>query len=119
MDHRENPNLPLDEQYGPAHKIMLEPGGTLQKILGGVTETDVNSLHGQGVDRLADGIAIEARSPDGLVEAFSVPSAPGFTLAVQWHPEWRLSENPDSLKMFGAFGDACRAYRARHGSHIP
>jgi putative glutamine amidotransferase len=119
MDHRENPDLPLDEQYGPAHKIILEPGGTLQKILGGVTETDVNSLHGQGVDRLADGIAIEARSPDGLVEAFSVPSAPGFTLAVQWHPEWRLSENPDSLKMFGAFGDACRAYRARHGSHIP
>lgn len=119
MDHRENPDLPLDEQYGPAHKVLIEAGGKLHAILHGANEIDVNSLHGQGVSRLADGIAVEARSPDGLVEAFSVASAPGFTLALQWHPEWRLAENPDSLKMFGAFGDACRAYRARHGSHIP
>jgi putative glutamine amidotransferase len=119
MDHRENPGGTLDEQYGPAHKIELEPGGMLQNILGGVSETMVNSLHGQGIDQLAAGIQVEARSPDGLVEAFSVSSAPGFTLALQWHPEWRLAENPDSMRMFGAFGDACRAYRARHGSHIP
>ena len=119
MDHRENPDLPLDQQYGPAHKVLIEAGGKLHAILQGASEIDVNSLHGQGVSRLADGIAVEARSPDGLVEAFSVASAKGFTLAVQWHPEWRLAENPDSLKMFGAFGDACRAYRARHGSHIP
>lgn len=119
MDHREPPGLPLDQQYAPAHKIALEPGGRLQHILGGAAETMVNSLHGQGVDRLAPGVAVEARSPDGLVEAFSVPAAPGFSLALQWHPEWRLDENPDSMRMFGAFGDACRAYRARHGSHIP
>ncbi|MBC7684178.1 MAG: gamma-glutamyl-gamma-aminobutyrate hydrolase family protein [Bdellovibrionales bacterium] len=119
MDHRENPDLSLDEQYGPAHKITLASGGTLQRILGGVHETMVNSLHGQGVDRLAPGIAIEARSDDGLVEAFSVQAAPGFTLAVQWHPEWRLLENPDSMKMFGAFGDACRQYRAQQGGSVP
>ena len=119
MDHRENPDLPLDEQYGPAHKIMLEPNGRLQGILGGARETMVNSLHGQGVDRLAPGVAIEAVSDDGLVEAFSVPSAPGFTLAVQWHPEWRLLENPDSMKMFGAFGDACREYRSQQGGSVP
>ena len=119
MDHRENPDLSLDEQYGPAHKITLESGGTLQRILGGVRETMVNSLHGQGVDRLAPGIAIEARSDDGLVEAFSVQAAPGFTLAVQWHPEWRLLENPDSRKMFGAFGDAGRQYRGQQGGSVP
>ena len=119
MDHRENPELSLDDQYGPAHKIDIEPGGRLQQILGGAVETMVNSLHGQGVDRLAPGIAIEARSDDGLVEAFSVPSAPGFTLAVQWHPEWRLLENPDSMRMFGAFGDACREYRAKQGGSVP
>ncbi|MES2898556.1 MAG: gamma-glutamyl-gamma-aminobutyrate hydrolase family protein [Pseudomonadota bacterium] len=116
MDHRENPALSLDAQYAPAHSITLEPGGVLQKILGGASQTMVNSLHGQGVDRLADGIAVEARSEDGLVEAFSVPSAPGFTLAVQWHPEWKLLENPDSMKMFGAFGDACRAYANRRSA---
>ena len=107
MDHRENPDLPL------------EAGGALQRMLGGATSTHVNSLHGQGVDRLADGIAVEARSDDGLVEAFSVPAAPGFTLAVQWHPEWRVAQNPDSMRMFGAFGDACRAYLAKKGSPVP
>jgi len=119
MDHRENPRLPLEEQYAPAHKIMLEPGGVLQKILGGATETNVNSLHGQGIDRLAPGLAVEARAEDGLVEAFSVPFAPGFTLALQWHPEWKLTDNPDSLKMFGAFGDACRAYRSNGRTPVP
>jgi putative glutamine amidotransferase len=119
MDHRENPELPLEAQYAPAHGITLEPGGALQRMLGGATRTDVNSLHGQGVDRLADGIAVEARSDDGLVEAFSVPAAPGFALAVQWHPEWRVADNPDSMRMFGAFGDACRAYLAKKGSPVP
>jgi putative glutamine amidotransferase len=119
MDHREQPGQPLDVQYGPAHKILIEPGGVLQKILGGARETDVNSLHGQGIDQLAPGLAVEARAEDGLVEAFSVPSAPAFTLALQWHPEWRLTDNPDSMKMFGAFGDACRAYRANRRSPVP
>jgi putative glutamine amidotransferase len=118
MDHREDPDLTLDQQYAPAHSIALEAGGRLQRILG-VARTQVNSLHGQGVDRLASGIAVEARSEDGLVEAFSVPDAPGFTMAVQWHPEWRMSENPDSLKLFGAFGDACRAYRDQRASAVP
>ncbi|MES2316520.1 MAG: gamma-glutamyl-gamma-aminobutyrate hydrolase family protein [Pseudomonadota bacterium] len=119
MDHRENPAQPLEVQYGPAHKITLEAGGKLQKILGGLFDIDVNSLHGQGVDQLAAGVVVEARAPDGLVEAFSVATAPGFTLALQWHPEWRLLENPDSMKMFGAFGDACRAYRANRRSPVP
>lgn len=118
-DHRENPDLPLDEQYAPAHGIVIEPGGVLQKILEGAAEIQVNSLHGQGVDRLAEGIAIEARSDDGLVEAFSVPSAPGFSLAVQWHPEWKLLENPDSMKIFRAFGDACVAHLEKRVSAVP
>jgi putative glutamine amidotransferase len=119
MDHRENPHQPLALQYAPAHRISLEPGGVLQQILGGAGETRVNSLHGQGIDRLAPGLAIEARADDGLVEAFSVPYAPGFTLALQWHPEWRVADNPDSMKMFGAFGEACRAYRAQRRGAVP
>jgi putative glutamine amidotransferase len=119
MDHRENPDQPLELQYAPAHKITLEAGGVLQKILLGARETEVNSLHGQGIDQLAPGLAVEARADDGLVEAFSVPFAPGFTLALQWHPEWQLRDNPDSMKMFGAFGDACRAYRANRRSPVP
>lgn len=115
MDHREDPGAALDDQYGPAHEVLLTPGGALQRILGGAQRIAVNSLHGQGLDRLAPGTAIEAVSEDGLVEAFSLPSAPGFTLGVQWHPEWRIVDNPDSMKMFGAFGQACRAFHAGAG----
>ena len=79
----------------------------------GADEIPVNSLHGQGVNELAPGLVVEAVAEDGLVEAFSVGAAPGFTLAVQWHPEWRITQNPYSMKMFGAFGQACRDYRAK------
>ena len=112
MDHRENPEDTLDNQYGPKHPIELVPGGLMSRILGGVDEIIVNSLHGQGIDRLGAGIAIEATAHDGLIEAFSVPSVP-FALALQWHPEWRLLQNPDSIKLFGAFGQACQQYQER------
>jgi putative glutamine amidotransferase len=110
-DHRENPELGMDEQYGDAHKVQLCAGGMLESLLG-VAEIPVNSLHGQGVRELAPGLRLEATAEDGLVEAFSVANAPGFALAVQWHPEWRITHNPYSMKMFGAFGAACREYNA-------
>ena len=75
----------------------------------------MNSLHGQGVNRLGAGLAVEGVAPDGLIEAFSAPSAAGFALAVQWHPEWQAESNPVSLKLFRAFGDAARAWRQRRG----
>jgi len=112
FDHREKPELGMDEQYGDAHNVSLCAGGLLERILG-VSEIPVNSLHGQGVNELAPGLTVEALAEDGLVEAFTVSNAPGFTLAVQWHPEWRIQHNPYSMKMFGAFGQACREYHAR------
>ncbi len=112
-DHRENKAAALDEQYGPAHPVAIALGGKLAAILGGTADITVNSLHGQGIDTLANGLAIEATAPDGLVEAFSVTNAAGFTLAVQWHPEWQIISNPDSMKIFRAFGQACRTYQAK------
>jgi len=111
-DHRENKEHTLDQQYAPSHRVLLDPGGRMAQILDGAAEIQVNSLHGQGINQLAPGLAAEARADDGLVEAYRVADAKGFTLAVQWHPEWRFSENPDSVKLFKAFGDACRAYKA-------
>ncbi len=73
----------------------------------------VNSLHSQGVDRLGDGLEVEAVAEDGLVEGFTVSDAPGFTLAVQWHPEWKVLNDATSTAIFRAWGDACRAYRLR------
>ena len=110
-DHREHKGHTMEEQYAPIHRVLVEPGGVLARTLGGVEQIMVNSLHGQGLDRLAPGLAIEARADDGLVEAYRVQDATGFTLAVQWHPEWKLMDTPDSLRLLQAFGDACRHYK--------
>jgi putative glutamine amidotransferase len=110
MDHRENTDAARPLRYGPAHRVTLERDGMLAAILGGRQDILVNSLHGQGLDRLASGLAVEARADDGLIEAFRVADAPGFALAVQWHPEWQSTQNPVSVALFGAFGDACRGY---------
>lgn len=110
-DHRENQTMPHEHQYAPVHAVHIQPGGRIANILDDVQEMMVNSLHGQGIDQLAPGLQIEAIADDGLVEAFSVVNSPGFTLAMQWHPEWKVTENPNSMKLFGAFGAACREYQ--------
>jgi putative glutamine amidotransferase len=110
-DHKENPDDPLDVQYGPSHPVNLVEGGLLAR-LAGTGEVMVNSLHGQGVKELANGVTVEAVADDGLIEAFTVDDADAFALAVQWHPEWQAASNEFSGAIFRAFGDACRE-RAR------
>jgi putative glutamine amidotransferase len=105
--HKEDLEAPLDEQYGPAHEVELTPGGVLHR-LAGQTRITVNSLHSQGVQRLGEGLEIEARAPDGVIEAFRVREAASFALALQWHPEWRFKNNSFSRALFAAFGDAAR-----------
>ncbi len=109
-NHKENPDDPLELQYEPSHPMHFTPGGMLERITG-VKEAQVNSLHSQAIDRLGEGLTIEAQADDGLIEAFSVSQAPGFTLAVQWHPEWKVTQNPVSMAIFEAFGNACRQWR--------
>jgi putative glutamine amidotransferase len=108
-DHRGRDELPLEQQYSASHTVEVAPGGLLDQWLG-PDSLHVNSLHGQGIDRLAPGLRIEATSPEGLVEAFSWPQARGFNLCVQWHPEWQAARNPVSVRLFEAFGQACLAY---------
>ena len=106
-NHLENKEDPLDVQYGPSHRVVLPDNGLLRELLGSDTAM-VNSLHEQGVAKLADGVSVEALAEDGLVEGFRVDGVPGFALAVQWHPEWKATENEFSKLIFKAFGDACR-----------
>ncbi len=106
-DHRENPALPVDGQYEPAHDVRFTPGGLLQTI-SGMAGGRVNSLHGQGVERLAPSLAVEAVAPDGLIEAFRLDRADRFVLGVQWHPEWEFRDDPLSIAIFRAFGAATR-----------
>ncbi|MGB5331085.1 MAG: gamma-glutamyl-gamma-aminobutyrate hydrolase family protein [Woeseiaceae bacterium] len=111
-NHLENKDDPLDTQYGPSHPVNLADGGLLRELAGSDTVM-VNSLHAQGVAKLAPGVSVEAVADDGLIEAFQVDTGPGFALAVQWHPEWRVMENDFSRAIFKAFGDACRVRASR------
>jgi putative glutamine amidotransferase len=107
LDHRDDETQPLEVQYGPAHDVTLEPGGVL-RALAVSDRIEVNSLHNQGIDRLGAELAVEARAPDGVIEAFRVRDAQRFALAVQWHPEWKVMSNPFSRALFAAFGQASR-----------
>ena len=106
-DHREPKNQSIEQQYAPTHSVTLVKNGYLADLL----KTDqimVNSLHGQGVNKLGQGLVAEAYAPDGLIESIRVADAETFALGVQWHPEWLVLENPAYLSIFSAFGDACR-----------
>lgn len=117
LDHVAAEHLPRPLRYGFRHVVRFAAGSTIAARFG-AAEAAVNSLHGQGIDRLAEGLAVEAVAPDGTIEAVRLddPRYPGaFALAVQWHPEWQASGNDLSRAVFGLFGDACRARMAAAG----
>ena len=101
LDHREKPDVTPDEAYAPAHAVQFTPRGVLAQLTAREGAM-VNSLHAQGVDRLAVGLTVEATAKDGQIEAVS--GGPGFLLGVQWHPEWRWAEDDVSRAIFRAFG---------------
>lgn len=111
LEHREDPGLPLAEQYAPSHEVQIDAGGLLSQLFTDCSSFWVNSLHGQGAKTLGSRLRIEARSTDGLVEAVSVRAHP-FALGVQWHPEWNSSEYALSRLLFDGFITACQGYKA-------
>jgi putative glutamine amidotransferase len=116
-DHREDKTAPIADQYAPAHRVDAVAGSLLAKIVG-QPHWQVNSVHGQGIKRLAAPLLAQAHAPDGLVEAYTHKTAPGFLLAVQWHPEWKAEHNPVSVAIFKAFGQACLAYATQRAAQL-
>jgi len=111
LEHREDPELPMEGQYAPSHEVQVQQGGLLSTLIPGCNSFWVNSLHGQGAKSLGRLLRVEARSPDGLVEAVSVHDHP-FALGVQWHPEWNSSEYALSRLLLEGFITACQNYIA-------
>jgi putative glutamine amidotransferase len=109
MNHRMPPDGTLEEKFALRHPIRLTPGGKFAEVFG-AEEVMVNSLHGQGIKTPGPRIVIEGWAPDGTPEAIWVKDAAGFTLSVQWHPEWNAVNDPVSRALFGAFGAAVRAW---------
>lgn len=114
IDHRAAEHPEQRVRYAIRQPVTVEAGGRLAAIVG-KPEIKVNSLHRQAIDRLGDGLRVEATAPDGTIEAVSVEGAAGFALAVQWHPEYWAESDEASAAIFQAFGDACRTHRAMRG----
>ena len=104
-DHSWDNDKKRDEQYQPSHKIKIFEGSLLHQIVG-ETEVEVNSLHHQGIEKLAPPLHLNAVSEDGLIEAVSLPNQ--FVLGVQWHPEWFTDSDSTSRAIFSAFGNAAQ-----------
>ena len=111
-NHRMPPDGTLEEKFALRHVVRLTEGGVFHRLLG-QTEVLTNTLHGQGILDTSDRIVIDGYAPDGTPEAIYVKDAPGFTLSVQWHPEWQAGVDPVSKPLFEAFGDAARAWQER------
>ena len=114
MNHRMPPEGTIEEQFALRHKIALTPGGRFAQVFG-AEEVMVNSLHGQGIELPGPRIVVEGHAPDGTPEAIYVKDAPGFTLSVQWHPEWNAADDPVSRPLFEAFGEAVACWSAGRG----
>jgi putative glutamine amidotransferase len=107
LPHHAPDEVDFNGMFDHTHRVDLTPGGVLAKAFN-VEAATVNSVHYQGVDRLGEGLLVEARASDDVVEAFSATINGAPVLAVQWHPEWKTERNPQSQAFFQVFGRALR-----------
>ncbi len=105
--HHAPDGVAFDEMFSHRHPVELAKDGMLAAAYA-KPAMDVNSVHYQGIGTLAEGLSVEARAPDGLVEAYSARPNGATLLAVQWHPEWGTENDPDSQTYFHLLGKALR-----------
>lgn len=113
-NHRMPPDGTLEEKFALRHRVTFTEGGVFHRLMG-AQEVMTNTLHGQGIKTPGARIVIDGHAPDGTPEAIYVKGAPGFTLSVQWHPEWNATNDPVSRPLFRAFGAAAAAFAASRG----
>ncbi|MBT8408036.1 MAG: gamma-glutamyl-gamma-aminobutyrate hydrolase family protein [Alphaproteobacteria bacterium] len=109
MNHRMPPDGTLEEKFELRHDVRFTPGGVFHQIMG-AEQVRTNTLHGQGIKAPGARVTVDGWAEDGTAEAIYVSGAPGFALAVQWHPEWNAAGDPVSRPLFEAFGAALRAW---------
>jgi len=109
MNHRMPPDGTLEEKFALRHAVRFTEGGVFARLFGSNCVM-TNTLHGQGIKSPGKRIVIDGTADDGTPEAIYIEGAPGFTLSVQWHPEWNAANDPVSRPLFTAFGDAARAW---------
>ncbi len=116
-NHRMPPEGTLEEKFELRHTVEFTKGGVFEKLMG-AQEVMTNTLHGQGICCAGERVVIDGHAPDGTPEAIYIKDAPGFTLSVQWHPEWNAANDPVSRPLFEAFGEATRAWHAKRQPEV-
>jgi putative glutamine amidotransferase len=91
-----------------AHTVHVDPGTRLHDIFG-ADEVQVNSMHHQGLARIADDLTVSATAPDGLIEALEATDHP-FAVGVQWHPEMLVDTDSGTRRLFEAFVAAAASF---------
>ncbi len=114
MNHRMPPDGTIEEKFALRHKVTFTEGGVFHKLMG-APEVMTNTLHGQGIKEPGPRVVVDGRAEDTTPEAIYVRDAPGFTLSVQWHPEWNAGNDPVSRPLFEAFGCAVRDWAVARG----
>ncbi|PIE15085.1 MAG: gamma-glutamyl-gamma-aminobutyrate hydrolase [Rhodobacterales bacterium] len=112
MNHRMPPDGTLEEKFALRHCVHFQEGGKFHQVVG-AQEVMTNTLHGQGIKQAGERIVVDGIADDGTPEALYVKDAPGFTMAVQWHPEYQAGSDPVSRPLFESFGDAVRQWVAK------
>jgi putative glutamine amidotransferase len=115
MNHRMPPDGTIEEKFALRHRVQLTAGGPFHKLFG-ATEVMTNTLHGQGIKTAGKRVVIDGHAEDGTPEAIYIDGAPGFTLSVQWHPEYNAATDPVSRPLFHAFGEACAAWSVKRST---
>lgn len=117
MNHRMPPDGTIEEKFALRHAVKLTAGGPFARLFG-AEEVMTNTLHGQGIARAGRRVVVDGLAPDGTPEAIYVEGAKGFTLSVQWHPEWNACDDPVSRPLFTAFGAAAAAWAGRGAQRL-
>ncbi|MBC8792221.1 MAG: gamma-glutamyl-gamma-aminobutyrate hydrolase [Tagaea sp. CACIAM 22H2] len=116
IDHRAPEHDDLDVRYANRHWVEVVPGSLLARLVDSSPRIFVNSLHGQAIDRLGDGLVVEATHQDGTIEAVRWTKGPGFAFGVQWHPEWHVKTDKFAAAIFRHFATVVDAYRQRRAA---
>ena len=105
------PDGTIEEKFALRHSVTFSEGGPFHELFG-ATKVMTNTLHGQGIKTAGARVIIDGYADDGTPEATFIKDAPGFSLSVQWHPEYRAATDPVSRPLFEGFGDAVREWAA-------
>lgn len=108
QSHHAAADADLAETFAYGHPIDVVAGSMLQRFSRSGS-LEVNSVHYQAIDRLGEGLAVNATGPDGVIEAVSATGTTAPVFAVQWHPEWRPEGRAHDLAFWNYLGEAARA----------